>query len=138
MDQMKLNINGGFHSYVVDATEALGNILEQNMANLHYMSCDGIINYMLEAMLLVEETITEWGNKDTSLKKRITQLRKGIEAVKDRDRTTLMNFYTNMMLGCAGMATLSGYGMCTTKSSKGRIKMAGKIWLNPEKKSACI
>lgn len=132
---MKLMINGSFHSYVDNPTEALGNILEQNMVNLHYMSKDGMIKYMLEAILLVEETMTEWGDKDVSLKKRITQLRKGLEAIENKDRETVMNFYANMMLGCNGMSTLSGYGMANTTTRQGRMKARSKIWTNPEKRT---
>jgi len=50
-------------------------------------------------------------------------------------RDNAISLYVNMSLSCSGMSVLSGYGMCTTTTSHGRIKSQSKIHLNPEKRS---
>jgi hypothetical protein len=135
-EQVMMRVNGVFHSYVSDITTAMGNCLEIGMQRLAFMSNDAIINWINEALLLAEETMDWPGFKNIALKKRITTYRKGLEAVKDKDRETLMNFYTNIALGCSGNSLLSGFGFTETVNRGGKIKAKGKNnFYNPEKKS---
>lgn len=132
---IRVVVNNNFHAYTATVTESLGAVLELGISKINYMSDDAILNWIREALEMAEET-QSWADKeDLSLKKRITTYRKGLDAVKDKSRETIMNFFVNIAMGCAGMATLSGFGFANTTNRGGRQKSKGSRMVNPEKRT---
>jgi hypothetical protein len=129
LDDLRIKVNGEWNGYLTDGKHALGYILSMGMDSLKYMSFDGIVNYIKEALNSVEELL-EW-HDDASLKRRIMICRKALLVVDTRERA--MDLYINITLSCDGFGTLSGFGMANIESKGGRSKLKSKIKLNPEK-----
>ena len=137
---IRIVCNGVFHAYVEDGSQAMGHVLELGMTSLHYMSADAIKNYILEAMLLAEETIG-WNDdvvkrrrEDSSLRKRITMYRKSLDHIGE-DRENLMMMYVNIAMSCNNLGQLSGFSMVNTTNTQGRNKTKSSMYRNPEKQS---
>jgi len=128
---IRMIVNNIFHGYVTNGTEAMGQILEVGIGQVHLMPEDAIKEWIFKAILVAEEILT-W-KKDNALKRRIMMYKKSLNHCVGRDNA--ISLYVNMSLSCSGMSVLSGYGMCTTTTSHGRIKSQSKIHLNPEKRS---
>jgi hypothetical protein len=142
---LQIVLNENAYSFAQDSNDALNQILSIGLPRIHYMSADGLKHWILESMNLVEETL-DWTydgmqeneiamlkKSNTKLKRRIATFRKGLD--RELPRESMINFYTNMVMTCEGLATLTGFGICKTTTKKGRQKGKATMKLNPEKMS---
>jgi hypothetical protein len=130
-DNIKMMVNNYLHCHIENGKQAIEAILSLGIEQLKYMSEDGIRKWIEGSLDIVEETL-EW-RKDNALKKRIVTYRKSLEYPMNRE--SIMNHFTNILLSCAGLTTLTGFGMANTESKGGRMKAKGKLLINPEKRS---
>lgn len=128
-DVCRIKVNGEYQGYIKNGTHAIAYILSLGMEDLKYYSFDGIVNWINGALDTAEEMIT-W-KKDAPLQRRVNIYRNSLERIQSREQAE--NLFTNILLSCEGLSTLSGFGMANIDSNQGKMKYKSKIWVNPEK-----
>lgn len=131
VEHTKIMVNDFFYCRTENIKQTLEALLLLGSDQLKYMSEDAIKDRIYGTLDLIEEAL-EW-KKNIHMKKKIASCRKYLPNVNTREGA--MMFYTNMMLSCAGLGTLTGFGLANTESKGGRMKSKGRILINPEKRT---
>lgn len=99
-------VNGGVWNNVPQAG-IISAITELAMDNIKYMSKEAMIEWLLQACEMAEETL-EW-KKNATLSKKINFIRDYFKE-HDPSRDRIMNIMVNIILSGQGLSTLSGFG----------------------------
>lgn len=99
-------VNGGVWNSVPQSG-IVSAVCELSMDKMKFMSKEAMIQWMLDACDLAEETLA-W-KKNATLSKKIKYIRDYFKE-HNPDRVTTMSILTNIVLSGQGLGTLSGFG----------------------------
>lgn len=136
---IRILVNGKIYEEVGKANHIFGSIFMINWDVYHVMSIDAIKQQMKAAIELVKEMyLTEDETiAEVKLPATISRTIKAMQSVikKIKEKETILNFITNIILAKEGLGLLPGFGCAKTETTEGRKKVKSRLWINPEKQS---